>query len=179
MKYKALGVIGAVLLVLLTAPSTLGQTTTGVEGKPTPNAGTDIIIGRTYIWWDPSVIFAGSVTRLHAGMDVLSSSPRVRYFYSIRVVVYDPHPAINGRPVLVSHTLVGCRTHAEFRYDHMRRAWVFDSGICFAWGSNSFRIIASWRPMVPGRYMAEVTGCLHGLTTGCSSRSATLTVLWR
>ncbi len=176
MKYKALGVIGAVLLVLLTAPSTLGQDTTSVENTQTLQRG-NIIIGRLYIRWDPSIIYRDSKTFLRAGMDV-SASPRVRYFYSIRVVVYDPYPAKNGRPEIESRTLVGCRTHAEFRYDHMRRAWVFDSGLCSASGRNSFEITARWRPTVPGTYRADVIGCIRGPfgDTSCAIRLAMLTV---
>ncbi len=177
MKYKALGVIGVVLLVLLTAPSTLGQTTTGVEGKPTAPT---LIVWR-YIWWDPSVIYADSVTHLHAGMDVLALG---RSRYSIRVVIYDPYPDINGRPVIVSHTIVGCSPGPGFRfnYDRARRAWVFYSGICDAMGifSNNFGITARWQPRIFGEYRAEVTTCIHEpIGGGCESRSDTLVVLWR
>ncbi len=176
MKYKALGVIGAVLLVLLTAPSTLGQTTTGVENTQPPRVPD--IIWWPYIWWNPPIIDTGSVTHLHAGMRVITTRNSLRY--SVRVVIYDPYPDRNGRPEIVSHTLIGCMPVRGFRYDYIRRAWVFDSGICFAWGirsSNDFGITARWRPTVPGRYVAEVTACIHELGGGCESRSATLVVL--
>ncbi len=177
-KYKTLGVIGAVLLVLLAAPSTLGQTTTGGEDKPTPNL---IIIGWTYIWWDPSYIYPGSITFLNAGMDVIALGAPFKY--SIRVVIYDPYPVTNGGPVLVSHTLVGCRPGPgfSFEYDPARRAWVFYSGICTSTrtGYDSLRITARWRPREPGIYMAEITSCLHELPTSCASSRAMLIVFGR
>ncbi len=162
MKYKALGVIGAVLLVLLTAPSTLGQTTTGVEGKPTPNAGITTI-GRTYIWWNPSVIFAGSVTHLHAGV---SAVPILNRPYFVRVAIYDPYPTRNGRPVIVLGWSSGCRPVREitFTYDYARRAWVLHL-VCDEKGRIIYgiHIIARWRPEVPGIYIADIRVCPHEL----------------
>jgi hypothetical protein len=174
-KYKALGVMGAVLLVLLVAPSALGQVTTGGEDKPTPNT----FIAWPYIWWNPSSIYAGSVTYLNAGINVISFLGQSTY--SVKVVVYDPYPAMNGKPVIVSHTLVGCRPDAgfTFTYDSRMGAWVFYSGVCDARGIgiyNTFGITASWQPKVSGTYVAEVTACVHELIGGCESQSASLVV---
>ncbi len=177
MKYKALGIIGAVLLVLLTAPSTLGQTTTGVEITQPPRVPG--IIWWPYIWWNPSVIFAGSVTHLHAGIQVISRSS---LSYSIRVVIYDPYPDRNfPPPLIVSHSLVGCGIgRPNIIYDPRIRAWVINSGECFVRGgyiSGNFGITARWQPRVAGTYRAEVTACVNEpLGRRCESRSATLFV---
>jgi len=177
-KYKTLGVIGAVLLVLLVAPSTLGQVTTGGKEKPTP----DTLIAWPYIWWNPTTIYAGSVTYLNAGIGVISLLGHS--IYSVKVVVYDPYPTINGRPEIVSQTLVGCRPDAgfTFTYDNRMGAWVFYSGVCNAVGIgfyNIFGITARWQPKVSGTYVAEVTACVHELLGGCESQSASLVVLNR
>ncbi len=183
MKYKALGVIGAVLLVLLMAPSTLGQDTTGGEVR---KVGSALLIWGPYIGWSPPFIPAGSETRLSAGISVISFGVN-SLRYSIRVVVYDPYPVTNGRPEIISNRLLfDCSPGSGFRfdYDYARRAWVFDSGICstqLRGFYNNFGITASWRPRVAGTYRAEVIACVHEqFGGGCESRSATLIVLrWR
>ncbi len=121
-------------------------------------------------------------TRQVDGLSLAWASPLPRNAYTASLTAARCHVSVPG--VGEKHTLVGCSPGPGFRfdYDRARRAWVFYSGICYAtWRGfyNTFGITARWQPRIFGEYRAEVTACAHELFTSCSSRSATLVVLWR